>query len=61
MAIVLKLGKAVIISRREYEGLLETIHIMSSPKNYAILLNSIEDFKTRKGIAVDFPFIQPKD
>ena len=49
--------KMVSIAESEYTGLIETIYLMSSPKNYAILLESIAEFKTGKGIAVDFPFI----
>lgn len=57
MVITSKAGNAVLISESEYEGLLETIHIMSSPKNYSILLESIAEFKAGKGIAIDFPFL----
>ena len=57
MVITSKAGNAVLMSERDYEGLLETIHIMSSPKNYSILLESIAEFKAGKGIAVDFPFL----
>ena len=57
MVITSKAGNAVLISESEYEGLLETLHIMSSPKNYSILLESIAEFKSGKGITVDFPFL----
>lgn len=49
--------KMVSIPESEYTGLLETIYLMSSPKNYSILLESIAEFKAGKGIAVDFPFL----
>ena len=53
-----KAGNAYLISESDYEGLLETLHLMSSPKNYALLLKSIAEFKEGKGKVVDFPFAQ---
>ena len=57
LVITSKAGNAVLMSEREYEGLMETIHIMSSTKNYSIILESIAEFKAGKGITVDFPFL----
>ena len=57
LVITSRAGNAVLMSEREYEGLLETFHIMSAPRNYSILLESIAEFKAGKGIAVDFPFL----
>ena len=57
IVITSKAGNAVLISESEYGALLETIHIMSSPTNYSILLESIAEFKDRKGIVVDLPLL----
>ena len=35
----------VVMSRSEYEGMQETFHLMSSPKNAKRLLEAIEDEK----------------
>ena len=51
-----KAGNAYLIAESDYEGMLETVHLMSSPKNYALLLKSIADFEAGKGKLVEFPF-----
>ena len=53
-----KAGNAYLVAESDYEGMLETLHLMSSPKNYALLLKSIAEFKEGKGKVVDFPFTQ---
>src|ERR1019366_38941 len=58
MLITSKAGNAYLIAESDYEGMLETLHLMSSPKNYSILLKSIAEFKEGKGKVVDFPFTQ---
>ncbi len=53
-----KAGNAYLIAESEYEGMLETLHLMSSPKNYAILLKSIAEFEAGKGKVIEFPFTE---
>jgi len=55
-----KAGNAYLIAESEYEGMLETLHLMASPKNYAILLKSIAEFEAGKGKVVEFPFTQKR-
>jgi antitoxin YefM len=44
-----KAGNAVLISEVEYEGLLETLYLMTSPKNHMALLESIEELRSNGG------------
>jgi antitoxin YefM len=44
-----KAGNAVLISESEYEGLLETLYLMSSPKNHIALLESIDELRSGGG------------
>lgn len=45
--VVTRSGKSpsVIMSMEEYESIQETLHLMSSPRNVARMLQSIEDYK----------------
>jgi len=46
---------AVVMSMDQYNGLMETLHLLSSPANAAHLLKSIEQFKT--GNVVEHPLL----
>jgi len=39
----------VVISKEEYEGMQETLHLLSSPSNAKRLQESIEEFKNGSG------------
>lgn len=46
--VVTRSGKnpSVIMSMEEYESIQETLHLMSSPRNVARMLQSMEDYNT---------------
>ena len=48
----------VIISEDEYEGLMETVHLLSSPANAARLRDSIEE--ANRGELSEVQLIEPK-
>ena len=41
----------VILSIEEFESMQETLHLMSSPKNLARMLQGLEDYKEKKFIS----------
>ena len=45
--IVTRSGKkpSIIMSKDEYDSIQETLHLMSSPRNVARMLESLEDYK----------------
>ena len=47
----------VMVSEEEYEGLIETVHLLKSPANAARLLRSIEE--ADKGGLVERELIEP--
>lgn len=42
-------ASAVVIDKEEYDGLMETLHLLSSPKNAERLLQGIADLDAGKG------------
>jgi len=42
-------ASAVVMDKEEYDGLMETLHLLSSPKNAERLLQSIADLDAGKG------------
>lgn len=49
----------VMISEDEYEGLMETVHLLSSPANAARLLESIKSINAGETVEFD-PTVEPK-
>ena len=45
-----KAEAAVLMSLKEYESLMETAHLLRSPKNAMRLMNAIEDIENRRNI-----------
>lgn len=45
-----KSGNAVLISESEYESLIETLHLFSTPANTKAILQGIEDVKSGRGV-----------
>ncbi|RYE53582.1 MAG: type II toxin-antitoxin system prevent-host-death family antitoxin [Sphingobacteriales bacterium] len=39
----------VVLSKTDYESLMETFHLLKSPKNAARLMEGIEEYKKGKG------------
>ena len=48
----------VMVSEEEYDGLMETVHLLRSPANAARLLQSIGEVNS--GQLTDFKLIEPK-
>ena len=48
----------VMVSEEEYEGLMETVHLLSSPANAAALMESIG--QANRGELSEFELIEPK-
>jgi antitoxin YefM len=48
----------VLLSEEEYEGMLETLHLLRSPANAARLLRSLEGFE--KGALAEHDLIESK-
>ena len=48
----------VVIDKEEYEGLQETLHLLSTPSNAANLLNSIGELESGESIEFD-PLTDP--
>lgn len=45
-----KNGNAVLVSQSEYEGLIETLHLLSTPANAKALFKGIDEAKSGKGV-----------
>lgn len=43
----------VVLSQEEYDGMQETLHLMSSPKNASRLKESIAEFESNGGLQKD--------
>jgi antitoxin YefM len=50
---------AILIDKDEYEGMMETLHVLSTPANAARLMEAIEDVKEGKNV-VYHDLIEPK-
>ena len=44
-----KQSDVVVLSKSEYEGMQETLHLLSSPKNAARLMKGISEYEQGKG------------
>lgn len=42
-------ASAVVLDKEEYDGIMETLHLLSSPKNAERLLQSIAELEAGKG------------
>ncbi len=46
-------ASAVVLDKEEYDGIMETLHLLRSPKNAERLLHSIAELEAGKGITHD--------
>lgn len=46
-------SNAVVLDQEEYEGLMETLHLLRSPKNAERLQQAIDDLDAGRGIEFD--------
>jgi antitoxin YefM len=50
---------AILIDKDEYEGMMETLHVLSTPANASRLMEAFEDVKAGKNI-VSHDLIEPE-
>ncbi len=50
-------ASAILIDKREYEGMLETLHLMSSPANAKRLVDAMADIEAGKNL-VHHPLVE---
>ena len=50
-------ASAILIDKREYEGMLETLHLMSSPANAKRLVEAMADIEAGKNL-VHHPLVE---